>query len=164
MRQERQMRPELRKIIMAYRAVAVGFVLFVAIVAICFWVRLHDTRKQADALAEAIYPLFIERDFEGMVPYFCDKEGNDVTAEQIEEYLESIDGFDWLTSRLTPESKDNNMSIVYSDDRMTIEFSYHEDSENYCMYNLCGKKVGKTWKINSDEYYIFNFYESSSET
>ena len=57
-----------------------------------FNVRRTDALNQTQEIADELYPMIVERDFDGMTKYFAKVDGTPATTDEVEQYVTSMDG------------------------------------------------------------------------
>ena len=102
-------------------AVVLGIVSCFLYYTIRFNVRRTDALNQTQEIADELYPMIVERDFDGMTKYFAKADGIPATADEVEQYITSMDGRFFFGNST---EGDQPMVHVYGDTnyrQMTIE-------------------------------------------
>lgn len=110
-----------RIIIFIALAVVLGSVGCFLYYTIRFNVRRTDALNQSQEIADELYPMIVERDFDGMTKYFAKADGTPATADEIKQYVTSMDEWSFFEN-YTEENQP--MFHVYGDTnyrQMTIE-------------------------------------------
>lgn len=85
------MRPELKQLNRAAIRIAVFFVLSIVAVTVVYTINRHTALSQTQEIADELYPMVVERDFDGMTKYFAKEDGTPVTTDEVEQYVTSMD-------------------------------------------------------------------------
>ena len=116
-----------------------------------FNVRRTDALNQTQEIADELYPMIVERDFDGMTKYFAKVDGTPATADEVEQYVMSMD--EWFFFENYTE-EDQPMFHVYGDTnyrQMTIEiWDVDEESKTHTL-TFYLYKIDKLWKIVLEE-------------
>ena len=116
-----------------------------------FNVRRTDALNQTQEIADELYPMIVERDFDGMTKYFAKVDGTPATADEVEQYVMSMDEWSFFENYT---EEDQPMFHVYGDTnyrQMTIEiWDVDEESKTHTL-TLYLYKIDKLWKIVLEE-------------
>lgn len=85
------MRLELKQLNRAAILIAVFFVLSIVAVTVVYTINRHTALSQTQEIADELYPMVVERDFDGMTKYFAKEDGTPVTTDEVEQYVISMD-------------------------------------------------------------------------
>ena len=109
-----------------------------------FNVRRTDALNQTQEIADELYPMIVERDFDGMTKYFAKVDG-------VEQYVMSLDEWSFFENYT---EEDQPMFHVYGDTnyrQMTIEiWDVDEESKTHTL-TFYLYKIDKLWKIVLEE-------------
>lgn len=132
-------------------AVVLGSVSCFLYYTICFNVRRTDALNQTQEIADELYPMLVERDFDGMTKCFAKADGTPATAGEAEQYVTSMDEWSFFENYT---EEDQPMFHVYGDTnyrQMTIEiWDVDEESETHTL-TFYLYKIDKLWKIVLEE-------------
>ena len=99
-----------------------------------FNVRRTDELNQTQEIADEHYPMIVERDFDGMPKYFAKVDGTPATADEVEQYVMSMDEWSFFENYT---EEDQPMFHVYGDTnyrQMTIEiWDVDEESKTHTL-------------------------------
>ena len=116
-----------------------------------FNVRRTDALNQTQEIADELYPMIVERDFDGMTKYFAKVDGTPATADEVEQYVMSMDEWSFFENYT---EEDQPMFHVYGDTnyrQMTIEiWDVDEESKTHTLIFYL-YKIDKLWKIVLEE-------------
>ena len=85
------MRLELKQLNRAAILIAVFFVLSIVAVTVVYTINRHIALSQTQEIADELYPMVVERDFDRMTKYFAKEDGTPVTTDEVEQYVTSMD-------------------------------------------------------------------------
>ena len=103
-----------------------------------FNVRRTDALNQTQEIADELYPMIVERDFDGMTKYFAKVDGTPATADEVEQYVMSMDEWSFFENYT---EEDQTMFNVYDVD---------EESKTHTL-TFYLYKIDKLWKIVLEE-------------
>ena len=145
------MRLELKQLNRAAILIAVFFVLSIVAVTVVYTINRHTALSQTQEIADELYPMIVERDFDGMTKYFAKADGTPATADEIKQYVTSMDEWSFFEN-YTEENQP--MFHVYGDTnyrQMTIEiWDVDEESKTHAL-TFYLYKIDKLWKIVLEE-------------
>ena len=115
-------------------AVVLGSVSCFLYYTIRFNVRRTDALNQTQEIADELYPMVVERDFDGMTKYFAKEDGTPVTTDEVEQYITSMNEWSFFENYT---EEDQPMFHVYGDTnyrQMTIEiWDVDEESKTHTL-------------------------------
>lgn len=116
-----------------------------------FNVRRTDALNQTQEIADELYPMIVERDFDGMTKYFAKVDGTPATTDEVEQYVTSMDEGSFFENYT---EEDQPMFHVYGDTnyrQMIIEiWDVDEESKTHTL-TFYLYKIDKLWKIVLEE-------------
>lgn len=145
------MRLELKQLNRAAILIAVFFVLSIVAVTVVYTINRHTALSQTQEIADELYPMVVERDFDGMTKYFAKADGIPATADEVEQYITSMDGRFFFGNNT---EGDQPMVHVYGDTnyrQMTIEIWDVDEKAKTHTLTFCLYKTDKLWKIVLEE-------------
>ena len=115
-----------------------------------FNVRRTDALNQTQEIADELYPMIVERDFDGMTKYFAKADGTPATTDEVEQYVTSMDEWPFFENL-----GDERLHIdVYGDTnykQMTIRLGYVDEKSAVHQLTFHLFKIDKLWKIVLEE-------------
>lgn len=60
-------------------------------VTVVYTINRHTALSQTQEIADELYPMVVERDFDRMTKYFAKEDGTPVTTDEVEQYVTSMD-------------------------------------------------------------------------
>lgn len=144
------MRLELKQLIKCTILLVVLFVLSIVAVTVRFTINMYTAEKQTQAIADELYPMIVERDFDGMTKYFAIADGTPATTDEVEQYVTSMDEWPFFENL-----GDERLHIdVYGDTnykQMTIRLGYVDEKSAVHQLTFHLFKIDKLWKIVLEE-------------
>ena len=144
------MRLELKQLNRAAILIAVFFVLSIVAVTVVYTINRHTALSQTQEIADELYPMVVERDFDGMTKYFAKEDGTPVTTDEVEQYVTSMDEQSFFENL-----GDERLHIdVYGDanyKQMTIRLGYVDEKSAVHQLTFHLFKIDKLWKIVLEE-------------
>lgn len=144
------MRLEMKQITKLAILIAVCFVLFIVVVTVIFMINRHTALNQTQEIADELYPMIVEQDFDGMTKYFSKADGTPVTADQVEQYVTLMDEWSFFENL-----GDERLHIdVYGDTnykQMTIRLGYLDEKSAVHQLTFHLFEIDKLWKIILEE-------------
>ena len=116
-----------------------------------FNVRRTDALNQTQEIADEFYPMIVERDFDGMTKYFAKVDGTPATADEVEQYVMSMDEWSFFENYT---EEDQPMFHVYGDTnyrQMIIEIWDVDEESKTRTLTFYLYKIDKLWKIVLEE-------------
>ena len=141
-----------------------------------FNVRRTDALNQTQEIADELYPMIVERDFDGMTKYFAKVDGTPATADEVEQYVMSMDEWSFFENYT---EEDQPMFHVYGDTNYSFQFTWipngkRKGKRQLCWYawkqkklrlpDLCKKtKLSKTLRVTTSNYRLFLLVDHSDK-
>lgn len=116
-----------------------------------FNVRRTDALNQTQEIADELYPMIVERDFDGMTKYFAKVDGTPATTDEVEQYVTSMDEGSFFENYT---EEDQPMFHVYGDTnyrQMIIEIWDEDEESKTHTLTFYLYKIDKLWKIVLEE-------------
>lgn len=145
------MRLELKQLIKCTILLVVLFVLSIVAVTVRFTINMYTAEKQTQAIADELYPMIVERDFDGMTKYFAKADGTPATTDEVEQYVTSMDEWSFFENYT---EEDQPMFDVYGDTnyrQMTIRIWDVDEESKVHILTFHLYKIDKLWKIFLEE-------------
>lgn len=132
-------------------AVVLGSIVYFLYHTVRFNVRRTGALNQTQEIADELYPMIVERDFDGMTKYFAKEDGTPATTDEVEQYVTSMDEGSFFENYT---EEDQTMFHVYGDTnyrQMIIEiWDVDEESKTHTL-TFYLYKIDKLWKIVLEE-------------
>lgn len=136
------MKPIVKHALIAFFLLAISMVIWLVVVTLKHSAEVDEAERQTDAIAEELWPMVQNNDYEAIAKLAYVGEGKVATADDVQEYIQN-NCPDWeIVSKF---SKDNISILAYGSTGYKTRIK-HITQNNNISFEL--RKVGEKWLLD----------------